>query len=116
MKKKKILFTIGVLDNGGVSKSLLSLLTVIDKEHYDVSLLIAGRDCGNNGDVPQGVTVYTDNTLADVVGGTSGLKSLLCHGHLLLFLGSMIRLLLSQDGPDGGSPKSCRSSPMRSMT
>jgi len=41
--KKKILFTIGALDNGGVAKSLLSLLTVIDKEHYDISLLNASR-------------------------------------------------------------------------
>ena len=96
MIKKKILFTIGSLDNGGVSKSLQSLLTVIDKKLFNVSLLIAGRDCGNNGDVPEGVNVYTDQTLADVVGGISGLKSLLRHGHLLLFMGSAISLLISR--------------------
>lgn len=95
-KKSKILFTIGILDNGGVAKSLLSLLSVIDKERYDVELLIAGHDCGNNEDVPQGVKVYTDKTLADVVGGAKGLKSLLCHGQLLLFLASIVRLLLSR--------------------
>ena len=30
--RKKILFIIGILDTGGVSKSMLSLLNVIDKE------------------------------------------------------------------------------------
>lgn len=38
--KKKILFIVGTLDSGGVSKSMISLLNTIDKEAYDVSLLI----------------------------------------------------------------------------
>ena len=93
--KKKILFTIGALDNGGVAKSLLSLLTVIDKEHYDISLLIVGRDQGRNNDVPQGVRIYTNPVMSAVVGDIDGIKYLLMTGHLLLLIGCIIRLMLS---------------------
>lgn len=95
-ERPKILFTIGALDNGGVAKSLLSLLSVIDKKQYDISLLIAGHDCGRNKDVPGGITKYTNSVLADVVGGVNGLNGLLRSGHLLLLLGSLFRLFLSR--------------------
>lgn len=92
----KILFTIGVIDNGGVSKSLLTLLSVIDKEQYVVSLLIAGHDCGRNKDIPKGIKVIEDNVMADTVSGIRGLNGLLRGGHLLIFLGSVVRLILSK--------------------
>lgn len=94
--RKKLLFTIGVLDGGGVAKSLLSLLSVIDKSHYDVSLLIAGTDCGRNKDVPPEVTIITDKVLADVVAGAKGIKELLLSGHFILLVGSLMRLLFSR--------------------
>lgn len=94
--KPKVLFTIGVLDNGGVAKSILSLLNVFDKEKYDVSLLIAGRDKGRNDEVPAGITIITDDTLSDVIAGIHGLSRLMKRGHPFLALGSVLRLLLSR--------------------
>lgn len=94
--KKKILFTIGVLDTGGVAKSLLSLLSTIDKEKYDISLFIAGHDCGMNKEIPKGIKIYTDNKIADIVAGTNGIKELFLQRHFLLFFGSLIRIVLSK--------------------
>lgn len=93
---KKVLFTIGRLDNGGVAKSLLSLLSTIDKKKYDVSLLVVGYDAGHHQDVPEDVRVITDPVLADVDGGFHGLKRLVLHGHVFLALGSILRLVLSR--------------------
>lgn len=93
---KKVLFTIGRLDNGGVAKSLLSLLSTIDKKKYDVSLLIVGYDAGHHQDIPGDMRVITDPVLADVDSGIHGLKSLVLRGHLILALGSVIRLILSR--------------------
>ena len=38
--KKKLLFVIPTLYNGGAEKSLLSLLQTIDAEEYDIDLLL----------------------------------------------------------------------------
>ena len=40
MTKKKILFIISNMESGGVSKSLSSLLNVIDTNTYEVSLYV----------------------------------------------------------------------------
>ena len=93
---KKILFTIGRLDNGGVAKSLLSLLSVIDKQKYDISLLVVGRDHGHLSEVPKGVKIYTDPVLSYVDAGVAGLILLLKRGRLFLMLGSILRLVVSQ--------------------
>ncbi len=93
---QKILFTIGRLDNGGVAKSLLSLLSVIDKQQYDISLLVVGGDQGHFSEVPEGVKVYTDPILSYVDAGVGGLMALLKRGQLFLMLGSILRLVVSQ--------------------
>ena len=94
--KSSILFTIGRLDNGGVSKSLISLLSVIDKSRYDISLLIVGADREHHNEVPQGIQVIMDPVLAYVGAGVGGLLCLFKTGHYLLLIGSAIRLVLSQ--------------------
>ena len=38
--KKRILFIIGIIDNGGVARSIINLLNVIDTDKYDISLLL----------------------------------------------------------------------------
>ena len=38
--RKSVLFIIGNMETGGVSKSMVSLMNVINREKYDISLLI----------------------------------------------------------------------------
>ncbi len=40
MSNKKILFIVSNLEDGGVSKSLVSLINIIDKERYEITLFI----------------------------------------------------------------------------
>ena len=47
MRRKKVLFIVGTLQSGGVSKSLVNLLNVWDSEKYETSLLV----CCKEGDV-----------------------------------------------------------------
>ncbi len=90
-----ILFTIGVLDGGGVTKSLLSLLDTIDKEEYNVSILIGSYLGKSNKDVPAGVQILKNNTLSLLTEGVRGLPKLIKKGHILLALGSILRIILS---------------------
>ena len=59
-QKKNILFIMGKLDSGGVSKSMLSLLNVIDKEGYNISLLLINTTGVFTNNVPKGVEVLMD--------------------------------------------------------
>lgn len=93
--KKKILFLTGTLDSGGVSKSLLNLLNLIDKQRYDVSLLLASTRGAFSNQVPNGVRLLTDRRLTALSAGVSGLSDLFLHLNLLLLLGSLLRLALS---------------------
>lgn len=95
MGHPSILFIIGVLDSGGVSKSILSLLHVIDKERYDVSLLIMSGGGVLSGDVPKGVRVVTDESLSAMVGGVRGVFRLLKSFHLFFAVCLLIKLFLS---------------------
>lgn len=90
-----ILFTIGALDGGGVTKSLLSLLDTIDKEEYNVSLLIGSYLGKSDTDVPAGVQILKNNTLSLLTEGVRGLPKLIKKGHILLALGSILRIILS---------------------
>ena len=95
--KKKVLFIIGTLQSGGVSKSMVSLLNVWDREKYDTSLLL----CCKEGDVfskylPEDVNVIYNPIIEHVMGGFSSAKCLFLHGHILLSIGVLFRLLLSR--------------------
>lgn len=59
--KKKILFIISNLESGGVSKSMSTLLTVIDKNKYDVSVLIVNPIGVFMSLLPSDVTVLKDS-------------------------------------------------------
>ena len=95
--KKKVLFIIGTLQSGGVSKSMVSLLNAWDRDKYDTSLLL----CSKEGDVfskylPEDVNVIYNPVVENVMGGFSSAKWLLLHRYLLLSIGVLIRLLLSR--------------------
>ena len=94
--KKKVLFIIGSLQSGGVSKSMVSLLNAWDTEKYETSLLL----CCKDGDVfsdylPKNIQLIYSPVIEHVMGGFFSLKWLLVHGHFLLCLGVLLRLILS---------------------
>lgn len=95
--KKKVLFIIGTLQSGGVSKSMVSLLNVWDRDKYETSLLL----CCKEGDIfskylPEDVNVIYNPIIEHVMGGFSSAKWLFLHGHILLSIGVLFRLLLSR--------------------
>lgn len=98
--RKKILFIIGILDTGGVSKSMLSLLNVIDKEKYEVSLLMMNTSGAFSDQIPAGIRVLSDSRLTALTSGFSGIKDLISFRkgigfHPLLAILSLIRFILS---------------------
>lgn len=95
--KKKVLFIIGSLQSGGVSKSMVSLLNAWDTEKYETSLLL----CCKDGDVfsdylPKNIQLIYNPVIEHVMGGFFSLKWLLVHGHFFLCLGVLLRLILSR--------------------
>ena len=98
--RKRILFIIGILDTGGVSKSMLSLLNVIDKEKYEVSLLMMNTSGAFSDQIPTGVRVLSDSRLTALTSGFSGIKDLISFRkgigfHPLLAILSLIRFIFS---------------------
>ncbi|WP_454891742.1 glycosyltransferase [Alloprevotella tannerae] len=95
--KKRILFMIGTLQSGGVSKSIVNLLNVMDCTTYDVHLLLLDRA----GDIlspylPSDITVHVNREIENLHRGLRGVRALVFTGHLWLALGSLIRMLLSK--------------------
>ena len=95
--RKKVLFIIGTLQSGGVSKSMVSLLNAWDRNKYDTSLLL----CCKEGDVfskylPNNVKIIYSPIIEHVMGGFSSARWLLLHGHVLFSFGVLLRLLLSR--------------------
>lgn len=98
--RKKVLFIIGILDTGGVSKSMLSLLNVINKEEYEVSLLMMNKSGSFSDQIPTRVRVLSDSRLTALTSGFSGVKNLISFRkgtgfHPLLAFLSLIRFVLS---------------------
>ncbi|WP_315563760.1 glycosyltransferase [Alloprevotella tannerae] len=95
--KKRILFMIGTLQSGGVSKSIVNLLNAMDRTTYDVHLLLLDR----SGDIlspylPSDITVHVNREIENLHRGLRGVRALVFTGHLWLALGSLIRMLLSK--------------------
>lgn len=95
-RRKKILFLIGSLESGGVSKSMVSLLNVIDKKTYDISLW-----CGSPSGIfysllPKDIRIISHKKTTLLLQGINGLFALLRTGCILLFFASIIRLVLSK--------------------
>lgn len=95
--KRRILFMIGTLQSGGVSKSIVNLLNVMDCTTYDVHLLLLDRA----GDIlspylSSDITVHVNREIENLHRGLRGVRALVFTGHLWLALGSLIRMLLSK--------------------
>lgn len=94
--KKKLLFILGNLESGGVSKSFVNLMNTLDREKFDVTAFI----CSKSGDVygqylPKDLLVLYNQDIADLYQGIAGLTKLLKRFRLILFIGSLLRLFFS---------------------
>lgn len=95
--RKCILFIIGCLDSGGVAKSLVTLMNVIDKKKYDIHLLILSAMQGPFVQyLPNDITIHRDDRIAGLVDGAAGLKLLVQKGHIWLAICSLFRMCLSR--------------------
>ena len=85
-QRKKILFILGVLDSGGVAKSLVNLVNTIDRKVYDVSLLLVSNVRGPYYDLLPADLNIIHNDVLSAVGSFKGLKYLLSvsYTHLTL--------------------------------
>lgn len=100
----KALFIIGTLDSGGVAKSIVNLLSAIERTHQEVHLLVMSAGDGPFAQyIPEEVIVHRNPVSEWLLGGLDGVISLLKHGHLLLALGSLLRMVLTKiDKPSAG--------------
>ena len=94
-KRKKILFILGVLDSGGVAKSLVNLVNTIDRKVYDVSLLLVSNVRGPYYNLLPADLNIIHNEVLSAVGSLKGLKYLLLHGHFILAVGTILRLFVA---------------------
>lgn len=95
MRKKKLLFIISNMQTGGVSKSMTSLMNVIDRERYDVSLMITSPNGPFMELLPKDLRIISNPVWTALHNTTSGLKWLLENGKFLLAMGHCLRLMLS---------------------
>lgn len=101
---KRILFIIGTLDSGGVAKSIVNLLNAIDRTDREIHLLKMSASEGPFSKyIPQDVTIHHIPEIGWLLEGWGGVMQLVRHGHLLLALGAMLRMLVSRiDKPSAG--------------
>lgn len=101
---RRILFIIGTLDSGGVAKSIVNLLNVIDRKKQEVHLMVMSAGDGPFAQyIPEDVVIHRNPITAWLLSGFGGVWQLLKHGHLLLALGSLLRMALSMiDKPSAG--------------
>lgn len=100
--RKKVLFMIGTMQSGGVSKSMVNLLNAWDRKKYDTSLLL----CCKAGDVfskylPKDIHLLYDERIEYASGGPREMLSVIrsrisLQWKVKLFLGIMLRLVLSR--------------------
>lgn len=96
MMKKKILFIISNLQTGGVSKAMTSLLNVIDRERYDVSLMAVSASGPFMELLPKDLRIITNPVWTDVTSGFKGTLDLIKKGQILLASGTLLRFLSSR--------------------
>lgn len=96
--KKKILFIISNMETGGVSKSMASLMNVIDRKRYDVSLMIISPTGAFMKLLPKDLRVIINPIWSALTGHIIGTWHLLKTGHPLLAIGHFIRLATSAVG------------------
>ncbi len=93
--KRKVLFIISNLQTGGVSKSITSLLNVIDRNRYDVSLMLVSPTGIFQELLPWELRVITNPVWAALNNRLGGVQRLFASGHPFLAAGHLCRLAVS---------------------
>ena len=93
--KKKILFIISNMHTGGVSKSMVSLLNIIDRQKYEISLMLVSPEGAFMELLPRDIRILSNPKWSALTGHLNGFISLAKSGSLLLALGHFIRLIFS---------------------
>lgn len=83
------------MQTGGVSKAMSSLMNVIDRERYDVSLMIVSPVGAFMELLPKDLRLITNPIWSALTSRIDGSVKLLRMGHPLLALGNCIRLAVS---------------------
>ena len=95
--KRKVLFIISNLQRGGVSKSITSLLNVIDRNRYDVSLMLVSPTGIFQELLPWELRVITNPVWAALNNRLGGVQRLFASGHPFwppgIFVGSLSAVL-----------------------
>ena len=94
--KKSVLFIISNMHTGGVSKSMTSLLNVIDTDKYDISLLLISPTGELMPLIPKSIKIITNPILSALSSRFDGFIRLIKLGKPILALMHIIRLLLSR--------------------
>lgn len=84
------------MQSGGVSKSLTSLMNVIDRERYDISLMIVAPVGPFMELLPKDLHIITNPIWSYVTSGFSGTFNLFRKGQFILALGTLLRFVLSK--------------------
>lgn len=95
--RKKVLFIIGVIDSGGVAKSLVNTLTTIDKNRYEVHLLIMSNNNGTYEEfLPNNIIIHRNKIIGLLLNKWRGVAELFKRFHIFLAVGSIIRMVVSK--------------------
>ena len=91
---KKILFIISNLQTGGVSKSLTSLMNVIDRNRYEVALMVVSPRGAFMELLPSDLRLITNPVWAALTSNLRGVADLIGLGRPLLAVGHCVRLVV----------------------
>lgn len=94
--KKSILFVVSNMHTGGVSKSMTSLLNVIDTDKYDISLLMISPTGELMPLIPKSIKIISNPILSALTSRFDGFIRLIKLGKPILALMHIFRLLLSR--------------------
>ena len=92
---KSVLFIVSNLESGGVSKSIVSLLNTIDRQRYNISLLVLNPAGLFMELLPSDIRVITNLDMVALSMKGAGVWALLRRGRISLALGHIVRMGLS---------------------
>ena len=94
--KKRILFLIGIIDNGGVARSLINLLNVVDANKYEIHLLImSAKQSEYEKLIPKSITIHRNFIIGCLLNKWEGIINLFKHKYPIIALGSVLRIIIS---------------------
>ena len=94
--KNSVLFIVSNMHTGGVSKSMTSLLNVIDTDKYDISLLLISPTGELMPLIPKSIKIISNSVLSALTSRFDGFTKLIRLGKPVLAVMHVIRLLLSR--------------------